>query len=64
MKEITQEEAQAMKESLKAAWQIINVLTLSAMDDGEPYPKALFWLKDHETLGYPQPKPKNWEPLK
>ena len=45
-------------EALKEAWQIINVLTLSHLDEGEPYPKALFWLKDWEHLGYPQPNPK------
>ena len=42
-------------EALKEAWQIINVLTLSHMDEGEPYPKALFWLKNWEHLGYKQP---------
>ena len=43
-------------EALKEAWQIINVLTLSHMDDGAPYPKALFWLKDWEHLGCKQPE--------
>ena len=50
------EDVERQKEALKEAWQIINVLTLSHMDDGEPYPKALFWLKEFEHLGYPQPE--------
>ncbi len=49
------EDVEAQREALKEAWQIINVLTLSHMDEGEPYPKALFWLKEFEHLGYPQP---------
>ena len=54
LKEALAEKA-AMHEAMKEAWQIINVLTLSHMDEGEPYPKALFWLRDWEHLGYPQP---------
>jgi len=48
-------QTQVSEDALKEAWQIINVLNLSHMDEGEPYPKALFWLKEWEHLGYPQP---------
>ena len=41
-------------EALKEVWQILNVLSMCAMDDGEPYPKALSWLKEWEHLGYKQ----------
>ncbi len=46
MSELEQEQEEALKE----AWQLINVLTLSHMDDGQPYPSALFWLKKWEHL--------------
>ena len=45
------------KDNLKEVWQILNVLSMCAMDDGEPYPKALSWLKEFEHLGYKQPNP-------
>ena len=50
------EEAREQEEALKEVWQILNVLSMCAMDDGTPYPKALSWLKEWEHLGYRQPE--------
>jgi len=52
--------AKEQEEALKEVWQILNVLSMCAMDDGTPYPKALSWLKEWEHLGYPQPKLKEF----
>ena len=40
-------------EALSEAWTIINVLTMHTLDEGEPYPRALFWLRENEQFRSP-----------
>ena len=39
-----------LTEGLQEAWQIINVLHLNAMDQGDSWPRALEWLEKWEEF--------------
>lgn len=43
-------ENRRLKKAMSESWQIINVLNMSEMDNGEAYPKALEWMDKWEHL--------------
>jgi len=48
--ESLKEEIKDLKEGISEAWQLINILNMFQVDEGEAYPKALFWLHEWEHL--------------
>lgn len=47
---IDKEDLVEYKEAIKEAWAIINVFNMMALDEGEAYDRATFWLHEWEHL--------------